>query len=157
MMMLGLEEKGIHVTILPSLGSVQFAGQRVTAKDIEIVITVTDESLPSMKIIGKSQPFRRKIPFLTTRGSENYIIPFPILSAASLESASNKLDRLVMVEGQWRYDNGFGDVVRTNICYGYFGYNNTRYGSQGFRECEFLRSALDEATRIKQETDSAQK
>jgi len=150
-----VDDRGLTVYIdRPTVDGVA-PPMRIRAKDVDIAFVATVRSIADRKTIGVPVTFRQHIPTLSKEAYYVYRIPVPDYSAGY---AAGTLDRFVTMRGTFRYDNGFGDLIKEDICIGYFGYKTKRGEDRGGScDCSILDASLRDAMDQKRKEEAAPK
>jgi hypothetical protein len=128
---------------------------RVRARDIDISLTVTIKNVFDGAIIDGPSPFKHHWQTMPARQAIDWDIRLPHFDPEMYQAIQDRLERFLVIEGKFDYDNGFGDHFPTDICVGYFGYEDKRFtiGRQPV-PCEYLSAELPEAIKKKQEHEA---
>jgi len=138
---------------------------RVTAKDVEVRMTVQRISLPEKQPIGKPIPCDISVPQVAGGESPNLALLSGSIHACYLpdfnQSSANEImhtRQSVAISGTFSYDNGFGEIISQKFCRMYLGYRFSGFISgdkshptsgedASFHDCDdfdgALRRALD--------------
>lgn len=116
---------------------------KVLARDFSAILVVSRKRVPEYSDIGDPQTIRieqSQIPPL--KPSAGQTVALRGYGPDDL-SRIEQMREVISVQGSFRYDNGFGDVVKQSVCVFYVDLHNPHGGgSSGFVPCEDAKSSF---------------
>ena len=128
----------------------------VAAKDVRLVFRAVRKRIPSLADIDA--PINKTI-YEPVYSKDSYLhsqhdFSLPGLTRAEFE-AMKRTEQTVKVEGEFSYDNGFGDVRHYPVClYRLIGIQNVtedKGGANGFFPCEDFKVRMDNVLKARRE------